>query len=57
MMDSFIYRSNSSERSSILKFTGAVRPENFLETYEHDIDTSEKCAKIIESRVLPWLWF
>ena len=57
MMDSFAYRRNSSERSSILKYTGAVSRENFLETYEHDIDTPEKRQKIIESRVLPRLWF
>ena len=57
MMDKFIYRFNASERSSILKYTGTVRPENFLETYEQDVDTSEKRQTIIESRVLPRLWF
>ena len=57
MMDKFIYRCNASERSAILKYTGTVRPGNLLETYEHYIDTSEKRQKIIESRVLPRLWF
>jgi len=57
MMDDFHYRCHSSERSSILKYTGIVRPENFLETYEHTIDTTEKIIRLIEERIIPRLWF
>lgn len=57
MMDSFAYRCNASERSSVLKYTGTVQPENFLETYEHDVDTPEKRIALIEDYVIPRLWF
>ena len=57
MMDKFIYRFNASERSAILKYTGTIRPENLLETYENDIDMPEKRAAIVERCVLPRLWF
>ena len=57
MMDRSIYRVNASERSAILKYTGTIQPENFLETYEYNVDTPEKRAAIVERRVLPRLWF
>lgn len=57
MMDDFVYRCNSSERSSIIKFTGTVSRDNFIETYEQEIDTLEKASAIVERLVLPRLWF
>ena len=48
MMDRSIYRVNASERSAILKYTGTIQPENFLETYEYNVDTPEKRAAIVE---------
>ena len=57
LIENFIYRYNSSERASIMKFTKTIQPENLIETYEHDIDTPEKLIDIIERRVLPRLWF
>lgn len=57
MMDDFIYRCSSSERSSILKYTGVVSRDNFIETYEQEIDTREKASSIIECQVVPRLWF
>lgn len=57
MMGDFSYRCNSSERSSIIKFTGAVSRHNFIETYEQEIDTPEKADGIVERLILPRLWF
>ena len=57
MMEDFIYRCNSSERSSIIKFTGTVSRDNFIETYEQEIDTPEKANGIVERLILPRLWF
>ena len=57
LMDDFIYRCNSSERASVIKYTGTVDKDNLIETYEHDIDTPEKLIDIIEHRILPRLWF
>ena len=57
LMDHFIYRCNSSERVAVMKYTGVTSRNNFLETYEHDIDTPEKLINIIERTILPRLWF
>ena len=57
MMDDFVYRCNASERSSIIKYTGVVSRDNFIETYEQEIDTPEKAHAIVERLVLPRLWF
>ncbi|MBQ3322780.1 MAG: hypothetical protein IJH05_08065 [Firmicutes bacterium] len=57
LMDDFIYRCNSSERASVIKYTGTVDKDNLIETYEHDIDTPEKLIDMIEHRILPRLWF
>ena len=56
-MDDFVYRKNASERAFIMKFTGAVSRENFIETLERDVDTPEKRCEIIKRRILPRLWF
>jgi len=53
----FIYRCNASERIAVMKYTGVTSRNNFLETYEHDIDTPEKLINIIERTILPRLWF
>ena len=57
MMKQFGYRMHSSERASILKYTGTVSKSNFLETYTHEINKPEKIAAIIEQQILPRLWF
>ncbi len=57
MMENFVYRCNSSERSSIIKFTGTVSRDNFIETYEQEIDTPEKARSIVKQLVIPRLWF
>ena len=57
MMLLFTYRINASERGAIMKYTGTVDKEHFIETYEHDIDTPEKVIDIIERCILPRLWF
>lgn len=57
LMSQFKYRFNASERNSVLKFKHVVTEENFLETYEYDVDTSEKVDSIIKQRILPRLWF
>ena len=57
LMGDFIYRANASERASVMKYTGTVSKGNLIETYEHDIDTPEKIAAIIEEHILPRLWF
>lgn len=54
---SFVYRCNETERVAIMKFTGAVDQDHFLETYESDIDTPEKRSDLIERYILPKLWF
>ena len=57
LMSQFMYRFNASERNSVLKYKHVVSEENFLETYEHDVDASEKVDSIIKQRILPRLWF
>lgn len=57
MMEDFVYRCNSSKRSSIIKYTGAVSRSNFIETFEQEIDTKEKASDIIRCQILPRLWF
>lgn len=57
LMDDFIYRCNSSERISIMNYTRTVNTGNLIETFEQDIDTTEKISSIIEHRILPRLWF
>jgi len=53
----FIYRIHASERGSVMKITNAVDQENFIETYENDVDTPEKVIDIIERKILPRLWY
>ena len=57
LVDDFIYRCNSSERTAVMKCTGTVNSGNLIETFERDIDTTEKISSIIEHRILPRLWF
>ena len=57
LMGQFIYRINASERNAVLKYKCVVSEENYLETYESDVDTSEKVDSIIQQRILPRLWF
>ena len=53
----FIYRIHASERGSVMKITNAVDRDNFIETYENDVDTPEKVIDIIERKILPRLWY
>lgn len=57
LFDDFQYRINSLERTGIMKYTGTVKRENLIETYERDVDTPEKVIDIIEREILPRLWF
>ena len=57
MMDDFIYRCNTSERTAIMKYTGVISRDNLIETYEYEVDSPEKIESIIEQLILPRLWF
>lgn len=57
MMDQFVYRCSASERASIMKYTGVVDRDCMIETFEHEVNTTEKIIDIIEREILPRLWF
>lgn len=57
MCSDFIYRSSAGERSMVLRYTKAVPRGNLIETFEHEVDSTEKITEILAREVLPRLWF
>ncbi|MBQ0078947.1 MAG: hypothetical protein KBS66_03515 [Eubacterium sp.] len=50
-------RSNASERVFVMKATRAVEPDNLIETFEYDTDDKQRLAHIINTRILPGVWW
>lgn len=57
MCFNFTYRNNAGERMMVLKFTHTFASDNWIETFEDDVDSPDKIREIIRSAILPRLWF
>lgn len=57
LMGSFDYRANSTERVSIMLLSGRIARENLIETFETEANDRQILEQIIETRILPRLWF
>ncbi|MCQ2546988.1 MAG: hypothetical protein MJ161_05515 [Clostridia bacterium] len=57
MVDKFKYRCNASEREYVMEYTETISRENYINTFEKDISTSEAIADILKEHILPRLWF
>lgn len=57
LLESFVYRANSTERVSIMLLSGRIARENLIETFEKEANDRQTLEQIIEARILPRLWF
>ena len=57
LLENFSYRTNSTERISIMQIAGGIPRENILETTESQANDRQELSQIIERRILPRLWF
>lgn len=57
LMEAFLYRTQATERSTIMLLTDSVSRDNYLETFERDVDTAKKRDEMIDRFILPRLWF
>ena len=57
LLESFVYRANSTERVSIMLLSGRIAQENLIETSEKEANDRQTLEQIIEARILPRLWF
>lgn len=52
-----VYRCNASERIFVIEFTGIAEADDIILSYERDVDDKQRLAHIIETRVLPGVWW
>lgn len=57
LLTNFVYRMNAGERAGILRLAGDIPPERLIETLEAQANDRQALERIVETRVLPCLWF
>ena len=57
LLTNFVYRMNAGERASIMRLAGNIPRERLIETLEAQANDRQELEQIVETRVLPCLWF
>lgn len=57
LMTNFVYRANAGERTNIMRLAGNIPRERLIETLEPQANDRQALERIVETRVLPCLWF
>lgn len=57
LLDKFIYRTNARERSCLMRICNNISQENIIETSELESNDPAALDVIIQTKILPRLWF
>ena len=57
LLTDFTYRCNATERIALMRIAGGVSSDNIIETTEEDVADRNLIDHIIQTKILPRIWF